>query len=565
MLVCETVTNCDFMLIWSFIAAAKLLLDASTLGTVFDSSDRYPPPECIAGTCEDVITQIIEAVTGNGSSLCWLNGMTSSGKSAVVQSLAEIFASKCRLAGSFFFSRAMANHHNAQHFFPTITFQLSVSVPSLRPFILEVLEHDPSILLKAPHYQFKDLIIDPFLQLPQPLLPPMVVVVDALDECEDQCLVRDMIEQISEVLVKFDLPLCFLFTSRPEPHIRAKFITGQAAAMTCSFTLHEFDAHNDIQTFLWSFLDRVYADRRPVMRSHPQLWPTDHDIEVLVRWSSGLFIFASTVLKYINDKSHNPIQRLKEFVNTCSLLSLSTYTDLDLLYSQILSSVSDIPALNAAIGTIICLFNPLSIEKFEDLLGWEDIDTSLVLEGLNSILLIPEDRKKLVQIFHELFCNFIISDKHSNPYAIDISQCHTVMAEVCLILMATELVRCDGDIETLESTCCGILQYACEYWAAHLSRACISDVLLERLKRFRVEGLLPCIQTSRLSNHLNKVLRSCNWMAKEEQIICPGCQYYFIYNVRLPLILNLIAACRYLIPDIWAVSQCRTVYPGRRP
>jgi hypothetical protein len=434
--------------------------------------------------------------------------MAGSGKSAVAQSLAEIFASKRRLAGSFFFSRATANHRNAQRFFPTIAYQLSVSVPSLRPFIFEALEHDPSILSKAPRYQFKDLIIDPFLQLPQPLLPPMVVVVDALDECEDQCLVGDMIEQISEALVKFDLPLRFLFTSRPEPHMGAKFVTGQAAAMTRSFALHEFDARNDIRTFLRSSLDRVYADRRQVMRSHPQPWPTDHDLEELVRRSSGLFIFASTVLKYINDKSHNPIQRLKEVINARSPSSLSAYTDLDRLYSQILSSVSNIPALNAVIGTIICLFNPLSIEQFEDLLGWENIDASLVLEGLNSILLIPEDRKKPVQIFHESFRDFIISDKRSNPYAIDISQRHAVMAEVCLILMATELVRCDGDIETLESTRCGILQYACEYWAAHLSRARVSDVLLERLKRFGVEGLLPWIQTSRLSNHLKKVLRS---------------------------------------------------------
>jgi hypothetical protein len=114
--------------------------------------------------------------------------MAGSGRSAVAQSIAELCANQGRLAGNFFFSRAMADHRNAQRFFPTIVYQLSVCVP-LKSFILGVTENDFSVPAKALQYLLRKLNIDLILQLTQSLSPPVIVVVDALDECEDHSLV----------------------------------------------------------------------------------------------------------------------------------------------------------------------------------------------------------------------------------------------------------------------------------------------------------------------------------------------------------------------------------------
>src|SRR6266436_5225063 len=122
----------------------------------------------------------------------------------------------------------------------------------------------------------------------------------------NQHLVEDVIEQVTEALVAFDFPICFLFTSQLEPHNGAKFMASEAAAMTRSLALHEFDARGDNRISLRSRLAGVYMERRQVMRPNPQPWPTNHDLKDLVCRSSGLFIFALTVLKYVDDKHHNP-------------------------------------------------------------------------------------------------------------------------------------------------------------------------------------------------------------------------------------------------------------------
>jgi hypothetical protein len=436
---------------------------------------------------------------------------------AVAQSIAELCECQDRLAGSFFFSRAVADHRNAQRFFPTIAYQLSVSVPSLKPFILGAIENDLSIPTKALRHQLRKLIIDPLLQLPQPLSPPMIVVVDALDECEDQTLVGDIIEQITEALVTFDIPLRFLFTSRPEPHIGAKFGTREAAAMTRPFALHEFDARNDIHIFLQCRLAAVYAERRQVMRSIPEPWPTDRDLDSLVRRSSGLFIFASTVLKYVGDKCHNPIQRLKEILSVGSS-GPSAYAGLDSLYLQILSSVPDIIASQLVLGTVVYLFNPLSVSQLQKLLGVDKVDVPLVLERLNSILLIPEDMDKPVQVFHESLRDFLLDPRRSKSHSFNVLTIHTDIAFLCFDLMATALGGNGGVVNDLESINSGASQYVADYWAAHLVRSPQNNAFIESLRRFGVESLLTWIEVLRLRNRLDKAVRALRraniWLRK---------------------------------------------------
>jgi len=337
----------------------------------------------------------------------------------------------------------------------------------------------------------------------------MIVVVDALDECEDQSLIGDIIELFTEALVTFDLPLRLFFTSRPEPHIRAKVMANEAAAMTRSFALHEFDARNDIRMFLYKRLAGVYAERHQVMRSCPQPWPTKHDLEDLVHKSSGLFIFASTVIKYINDKRHNSNQRLKETLGIGSS-GPSAYAGLDLLYLQILSSISDIPSLQVVLRTVICLFDPLSVEQLQALLNAKGVDVSLLLENLNSILLVPGDKDKPVQVFHQSLRDFLMDPRRSNAFSVNIFAGHTGIARGCIDYMMTELCTNGNIIEDFMPAIGSALQYAAHYWAGHLARLDmhIDRDLLESLRRFAAGSSLTWLETLRRCNWLDQGLRS---------------------------------------------------------
>jgi hypothetical protein len=434
--------------------------------------------------------------------------MAGLGKSAVAQSIAHNFALQHRLAGSFFFSRATTDQCHAQRFLPTIAYQLTISIPSLKPFILGALDQDPSILSKAFPYQFQQLIVGPLLQLPQQLSSPMIVIVDALDECEDQHLVGTITEQIVQAQVTANFPLRFLFTSRPEPHIGEKFMTDEVASMTHSFALQDFDARDDIRLFLRRRLANVYAARRQIMRAIPQPWPTERDLETLVRRSSGLFIFASTLLKYVGDTSHNPSHRINEIVRVDGPSSPSAYAVLDLLYLQILSHACDIRAIKLTLGYIVCLFNPLPIEQIQILLNADRVDVPLIMEGLNSVLHTPEETEKPVQIFHESFRDFIIHPRRSDAYTINLSECHMAIICSCLDLMTTQLKMNNDVIEDPGLSPSGALHYACKYWAAHLSRVPMNNRLLDLLRKFGVEALIMWIETCRLGNHLHATLRS---------------------------------------------------------
>ena len=115
--------------------------------------------------------------------------------------------------------------------------------------------------------------------------------------------------------------------------------------------------------------------------------PEDADIENLVQRSSGLFIFAATVVKFIDGKHRNPAQRLKEILEAEPRIRSSAYEPLDKLYIQIISSTPHINTLKKILGVITVLFEPFSTSTLESLLSLKRGDISCVLEDLHSMSL----------------------------------------------------------------------------------------------------------------------------------------------------------------------------------
>ena len=116
--------------------------------------------------------------------MCWLSGMMSMGKSAVVCSIAEELTKQSRLAASFFFSHR-AGHTHVKYLFQNIAVQLTSSIPALEDFIMAAFR-DPFILEHCLCYQFQQLIIKLIQKMNMPLFPSMIIVVDAADECNDE-------------------------------------------------------------------------------------------------------------------------------------------------------------------------------------------------------------------------------------------------------------------------------------------------------------------------------------------------------------------------------------------
>jgi hypothetical protein len=75
------------------------------------------------------------------------------------------------------------------------------------------------------------------------------------------------------------------------------------------------------------------------MASIPTPWPSPGILERLVEKSSGYFIYASTVIKFVDDKYFRPTERLAAVQNLAPTDSDAPLEALDKLYIQILSAV----------------------------------------------------------------------------------------------------------------------------------------------------------------------------------------------------------------------------------
>ncbi|KAH8113790.1 hypothetical protein DFH11DRAFT_1469021, partial [Phellopilus nigrolimitatus] len=123
------------------------------------------------------------------SKLFWLHGFAGSGKSAVANSVADMFHSQRLLLGCFFCHRDDPECHSPVSLIPTLAYHLSKWHREYRREVLSILQGgDEMRLAKDLDWQFDLLIRKPLISLGKSAeIPPepLIIVIDALDECGD--------------------------------------------------------------------------------------------------------------------------------------------------------------------------------------------------------------------------------------------------------------------------------------------------------------------------------------------------------------------------------------------
>ncbi|KAJ7815791.1 hypothetical protein B0H14DRAFT_2375034, partial [Mycena olivaceomarginata] len=298
-----------------------------------NSAERFPQPKCHPETRAEMLDRLEHQTTR----ILWLHGPAGAGKSAIAQSLCQKLEAEGHLVASFFFKREHASRGNAARLFATIAYQLA-ALPELNSIISRNLANDPAVVNKSFSVQLEKLIIEP-CRLANPASPP-IVIIDGLDECEGRHVQEEILRSFANPILS-PLPVYLLIASRPEPHIGETFQETSLERQHRPVNVDQ--SFEDVRKYLRDEFTRIHTNHRQTMANISSPWPSSSVMDMLVRKSSGYFVYASTVIKFVDDKNYRPSDRLDIVMGLAEPDSGSPFAALDQLYSQILSQASAHP------------------------------------------------------------------------------------------------------------------------------------------------------------------------------------------------------------------------------
>jgi hypothetical protein len=433
-----------------------ILKEHSAIHAVYNSAERESEhaSTCQEGTRKQVLSKLIGWSTANdGYPVCWLEGPAGSGKSTILHTIAKKCDDEKRLAFSFFFSRGKSDRSDTSKFIPTFAYQLARSFPAIQPSLLHVLLKDDPF---APHLRLRDqmekLVLEPALVTHQQTVPSMVVIIDGLDECGDADLLRELIRALVDAT--HYLPFRFLFASRPESHIRQTFDSPLIKPKAEVLSLRDFQAHDDVRKYLQQQLMEIHRQNYNIMRDVRHPWPSPDQLTALIKKSEGLFIYVSTLVKFVGDGRGLPQEKLQSAV--------IAHHGVDPLYGEVLSKAQHLSThFLQVVGTIIHLRHPLTIHDLEQLLQLSSNHIRQTLQGCQSILVVPDydqEAVKPVLPYHASLKEFLSDANRAGIHFLNPKIYHATILVDCLWLIG--LVHENQTGQQLE--------YACQQWCYHL-------------------------------------------------------------------------------------------------
>ncbi|CAG8888404.1 unnamed protein product [Penicillium egyptiacum] len=426
-------------------------------------------------------------MSSEGKCIFWLNGMAGTGKSTISRTVANRFEEEKLLGASFFFKRGEGDRGNAIKLFPTITKQLTKIIPQLTSGVRKAIDNNPDIGTKGLKEQFDRILLQPLLDLHSSALPTMnvVIVIDALDECDVDNDMRLILHLLPQLRKAEGIRVRVLITSRPELPIRLGFEKLPLHDHK-DFVLHEIPkevVENDLSLFLNHRISKIREERDP---SLPIDWPGVINIRKLVALSVPLFIFAATICRIFEDPDWDPIDSLPEILTHQNDESKLDGTYLPVL-DRLLQRQSEkkkkglVQEFHQVVGAIVILESPLSIIALSRLIGLPQRLVHTRLNSLHSVLSVPNDETSPIQLFHLSFRDFLLSPetREKTVFWVDEKEMHYRLSKCCFLicenlrrniceLPSDATQRENIDRQTINRFLPPELQYACRYWAHHL-------------------------------------------------------------------------------------------------
>jgi hypothetical protein len=494
--------------------------------------DHTETPACLEGTRVELLNSIRQWMTDpTGKQVYWLTGVAGTGKTTVAQSVAEMAKKLDILGPSFLFSHASEDRRDYRRVIPTLAYQLARD-PRLRPGIVAAVNTDKAIAMTSTSIQARHLLFDVLQRLSSSPPSCVLIVLDALDECNKNAQRMhggDLIPILVTGLKNVPFVKVFL-TSRPEPSIEAMFMVNDLHSEACTLALHRDIEEKTIQSDIDRYLHSELIKQRKRIPNHPD-FPREADVRTLVERANTLFIYARTTVEYISDPKGQPDRRLAALIEAKPGRTRGQFGRLDDLYSQILRTAHDASGhadevdtdLRAVLVTLVLVQQQLPAHELAMIADVDEDQCREYLRHISALLNYEHETNDIVRLMHLSFPDFL-SDSHRcfglSGYVVDLESDHLRIVERCLEHM-NRLLRYDichiGDPSLLNAEVADLkdrltqyisatLRYACRFWVTHwlehIRTAGSRSMVPSALEEFCSEHLLHWIEVLSLTGDL---------------------------------------------------------------
>ncbi|KAG8690281.1 hypothetical protein FRC11_012683 [Ceratobasidium sp. 423] len=515
-----------------------------------EPSGHDPSRGCQEGTRLGVLADIDDWIQEHDPtpSFLWIYGQAGIGKSTISASVCTRSTERGIPTVAFFCKRDDPALRDPLRLINSIAYGLACRHPPYSKLVVTAIEANPDLCTSHLKVRYEGLLKKPLVQLQTASpLPPFLVLIDALDECENSNESGQLLAHLHDL--SSTVPwLKVIVTSRPDSDICNFFDQCPTTSVTRR-ALRDYTAASDIRIFIEARLGNF----------------SKGDIDKLCVKAGELFLWAATACKFITN-SFNPGKRLRQLVDGNA--PDPGFDDLDSLYATVIQNSMVDQAEDTAeyvrqcLGAIVAtsMRQPVPMEVLCKLMpAHEHVNLEVlkkVVEGLGAVLYTDRKHGGAIRVSHPSFVDFMLDKRRSGKFNFwtDPIKKNIELLFGCISTMKCELMfnicaletshLLNSDVPSLESkikaTVSGQLAYSCAYWISHLLGS--NEISLAKQVEV-IDGprLLYWLEVLSLLQKMDVALHGLRelsqWLLSHQQTIAPYIQdaYRFVFAFFDPI------------------------------
>jgi len=331
--------------------------------------------------------------------IVWLRGPAGSGKSTILNTLTHYTFQLCRRGAFLFWERSKTDNGEPHRVIHTLAHQLARFDPIFAQELETQVTTRPHVMESSLDSQFQYLLAEPLAALTAKHdFGPLILILDALDECGTSESRRQPLNTLLPGLAKLPKVVRVLIASRDEPDIHAAL--SRLNPDTYDVPMGDRSTSLDIKLL---FENRLASNINASTSGHPPPeWLGAEAIRRLVGLSGGLFIWASTTIRFI--ESGPCKDRLNKILSASahrrSHAKLGDLYMIALTHSFDSYADDELEYVHSILGAIIVAREPLTDEQLGRLLK---LDIDVVQDVLSRLQpLLQGGHGRPVQFLHPL-------------------------------------------------------------------------------------------------------------------------------------------------------------------